>query len=448
MKRLLTIWFCILFGFTLSLGAQESTNDLTKTELAESDSRASDLELDDPKNIDIKSLTELRVKLLGEDGENVVGAAVMPYAMRMVNENAHGYWNREKLGSPKDFFSDEDGVATIRYPAKVYSLPQPMTTSLVTFQIRHSDFVTKVVHLELGPDYENAIEETEVQLKKGCELVLSAQDENEVPIEHFGVVMAGYEQPEFWASVGQGGKRTSSLNDGTHQTLLVKPQDDGPTLFSGLLPLRVRPNQALKIRNVKLSPGSRVVGQLSKNVTRPVRDGYAITTSVPRPAGESSDKTTPSLTWEDWAEINEDGSFELPSVPRSGEIQIIAICEGWVSTTTVPEARGHVMGQLFDVDETLTKVDVEMEETGVLEVIVTRPDGGPLMEGYVSSWPNQRYYKGGSTILGQRYRSINIIENQLRPRDAKKPLELHSLKANKTSSLLVGFAHHVGHFLR
>jgi hypothetical protein len=377
------------------------------------------LDLSDPKNVDAASLTELRVVLVGEAGEPVVGAAVMPYAMRMRDENGHGYWNSDKLGPPKDYFSDASGVAVIRYPAKVYALPEPMVTSLVTFQVRHADFVSKVVDCELGADLDQPLDETQVELKKGCELQLSAIDDQGQPLQGFGVVMAGPYEPAFWADDGEGGKRTSSLNDGTWQTMLVKPQADGTHWFSGLLAMRVRPSQALRIRNVKLSPGTRVSGVLADNVPRPVCGGTVMTVTLPKPEGDAWGEIAPSLLWYEWAEIQADGTFELPSVPRSGQIQVIATCDGWVSKTTIAEAGSFVMGQLFEIADPATEVVVDMEATGTLELTVLDPTGQPLNSGSVSTWPNQRYYKGGSTFLGARLRTVHQVMNQLLPADQR-----------------------------
>jgi hypothetical protein len=166
-----------------------------------------------------------------------------------------------------------------------------------------------------------------------------------------------------------------------------------------------------------------VIGKLADEVPRPVKDGYVITTSVPKPAGYSYDKQTPSLCWHDSEPIAEDGSFIIASIPRSGEIQIIAVCDGWVSKTTIPESHGFVKGQLFDVSGESIEPVVQMERTGTIELTILKPDGTPLESGEVSAWPNQRYHKGGSTVLGQKVSSVKLVENQLRsPEDQAYPV--------------------------
>lgn len=371
----------------------------------------------DAENIDQQSLTELVVELKNDDGEPVEGATVMVYAMRMEEGGGHGYWNSEKLGPPTNVISDEDGRAVVQYPAKVSSTPRNLTTRLVTFLVRHFNYVQQVVHFDLGP------ETAEVTLKKGCEIKLSAVDSNGGSVKDFGVMIAGPYDPAYWVDdPDTGGRRTGAASDGTWQTMLVKPQENDVTLFSSVIPLRVRPSQAVRIRNLKLEPGTRVEGNLSKNVPRPIKNGFAITCTAPKPAGESYGEEDPSLTWSQWAPINEDGSFVLESIPPSGKIQIIAVCDDWVSITE-PEHRVFVKGQLFDIDGAIIYPIVEMEETGALEVLVKLPSGEALTGGRVSSWPNQQYYLGGSTILGRRFNSIRLIENQIRPIDEKEGID-------------------------
>ncbi len=401
-------------GLLSSLQA-ETGSTATSDEDAQAGKEPAEKQLETTREISKTSLRDLAVKLIDEDGQPVSGAKVMPYAMRMVENNAHGFWDREVLGPPVDYESDASGVATIRYPGKTFNRPKPYTTSLVTFQIRHFNFVTQTVHLELGPDYDNPITETEVQLKRGCELEVSAADEAGNTIEQYAVLMAGDSYPTLWEEKDTGVRRTSALDDGTRQILLVAPQDDGPTLFSGVRPLRVRPGQALKLRGIKLRPGATLTGRLSADVPRPVRAGHVIVTAAPRPQERNGLEEERTLTWHDWAEVQPDGSFRIESLPRGGKVQVIAVCDDWVCTTTLGENDFFVEGQLFDLNEGTTDIEVQMERTGTLELELLTPDKEPLDSGVVSSWPNQRFYKGGSTILGQRFRSLQFAKTQISP---------------------------------
>ncbi len=362
--------------------------------------------------IDFTKMAELVVQVVDEQDQPISSATVHPYAMRGAEGGGHGYWNEALIGPPKTVVSNEAGHAVIKYPVHIGSATDPLTTNLVTFQVQHTDFVQQVVHFNLGP------EAAKVTMKAGCEVQLSAIDPSGKPVPKFAVMMAGPLSPSYWADDGQGGRRTRSASDGAWQTMIVKPQVDGPTLFSGVLPLRVQPDQDVKIRNVKLLPGTKIRGVLADNVPRPVKNGYVIATSAPKPAENSYAKKDPSLTWHDWTTIDEDGTFELASIPRGGELQMIGICDGWLASTNIPEAQGHfIMGQLFQLDKDKPQIDLslEMEQTGSLELTVMQPDGSPLNDGEVSSWPNQLYLKGGSTLLGQRFRTLPLAERQLLP---------------------------------
>jgi hypothetical protein len=363
-------------------------------------------------SIDFKKMADLIVQVMDDQEKPIAGATVYPYAMRAVEGDGHGYWNDELIGPPKTVVTDANGKAVIQYPVHIGSATEPRTTNLVTFQVQHTDFVQQVVHFSLGP--ESAV----VTMKAGCEVQLSAIDPDGQPVPDFAVMMAGPLAPSYWADDGNGGRRTRSASDGAWQTMIVKPREDGPTLFSGILPLRVQPEQDVKIRNVKLLPGTKIVGTLSDNVPRPVKNGYIIATAAPKPAESSYGEKDPSLTWHDWTEIMEDGTFELESIPRGGDLQVIGICDGWLSSTDIPEAHGHfVMGQLYTLDKDAPQfqLTLEMEPTGSLELTVLQPDGSPLNAGEIASWPNQSYLKGGSTLLGQRYRSLQFVESQLTP---------------------------------
>jgi hypothetical protein len=364
--------------------------------------------------LDLSKMTDLKVVLKGDDGMPVVGASVTPYAMRMKGQNGHGYWNDEKFGPPKAALSDQQGEAVIRYPSQVDVGSELYTTSLVTFQIEHSDYVPKTVHFDLGPP------QAEVTLQPGCEVQLSAVDEAGNPVNKFAVLMAGPHATTNWVDDGQNGRRTRAMKDGKWQTILVSIPEKGPTLFSGVMPLAVRPKQAVKLRNIRLLPGARVFGKLSDNVPRPIKEGRIIATSAPKPADSSYAENDPSIVWHECTGIDEKGEFELPSLPRGGEVQVIAICDGWLSKTTIKEANGFfVAGQLFPIDSEEVSLIVDMEQTGVLDITVKKPDGSPLEGATVAAWPNQMYYKGGSTVLGQEINSRDSVIHQLTPLDQR-----------------------------
>ena len=142
----------------------------------------------------------------------------------------------------------------------------------------------------------------------------------------------------------------------------------------------------------------------------------------PKPAKNSWAEEDPTLLWHDWAPIQPDGGFRFASIPRGGFVQLLAVCDGWVAETNFDEANDHfVMGQKFDVQQQ-DAVDavVQMEPTGILDITVVDPQGQPLGEGSVACSPNQAVWMGGSTLLGQRLRTLDFVERQLRSEETER----------------------------
>lgn len=365
----------------------------------------------------------LDVIVTDEDGEPIADAYLNPYAMRIVENggNGHGYWNNDVMGPPKIVRTDADGLATIRFPKAMHTYHQDMTVQQVSFGVQHALFVSQTVHLDLGPD--RALAKTDVSLVEGAELKVSAVDGKKEPIVDFVTQVAGRNAPSIWSTDpdNESTKLTRSIQDGSWQTMLVAIRDDGKHLFSECFPLKFRKGKAVNLRGMPLTPGTVIRGKLSDNVPRPVGDGYVIATAAPMPAGSSYAKENPSLTWQDWAELQPDGSFVFPSMPRSGEVQLIVVCDGWLSKTTNPAAH-FVEGQVFNLEPGEVDVTVEMEKTGTLDLTVVGADGKPFNSGKISSWPNQLHHKGGSTFLGRRFRKSDDAKLQLIPPDKRPSL--------------------------
>ncbi|MDB5389143.1 MAG: hypothetical protein JWM11_4789, partial [Planctomycetaceae bacterium] len=194
---------------------------------AANDDKSAKTEKNPAKSRDRTKLAELKVVVRDSEGKPVVGAFVWPYAMRVKEQEGHGFWDDEKFGTPQFGSSDNQGIAVIRYPAKIESGAEVFTTRLLTFTAEHPDFVRQTVHFDLGPP------QAEVILEPGCEVQISAVDDKGTAVPNFAVLMSGENATDQWVGDGQNGRRTRSVQDGKWQTLLVSIPDMGPTLFSG-----------------------------------------------------------------------------------------------------------------------------------------------------------------------------------------------------------------------
>jgi len=61
----------------------------------------------------------LQVTVVDEEENPVVGAALSPYAMRMKEEDGHGFWNYELLGPPQSHVTNDAGQTNLRFPRRM-----------------------------------------------------------------------------------------------------------------------------------------------------------------------------------------------------------------------------------------------------------------------------------------------------------------------------------------
>ena len=237
---------------------------------------------------------------------------------------------------------------------------------------------------------------------------------------------------------------------------LVHVPQEGPAWFSELIDLKSLKQKSPIVLKPQLRPGIRVSGRLAETVPRPIKNGRVVakviqggpraTTfgilpgTVPHLADLAADIHPWSISLE--ANINEDGSFVFESVPADEDLQIIALCDGWVSRSPTAqeltayakahgfetddgrEPDGEVYPQLFRTTTAGINPIVPMERTTDCEVTVVDDAGQPLADAKVSFDPNQCWFQFGSEGLGTGFDSLKLLRTQFQTGEPPKfPIE-------------------------
>lgn len=363
--------------------------------------------------VETKSYT---LRLVDGEGEPVPGVDVIASGVRCEEEAGSWFgWPYPNVGKNNLLRTDDQGEVTVQYPVRYGNPRRWLTTTRIDFRFVHSDYVYGDVEVEVQEG-----DKTEHTIKPGCPVLFTAQDAGGQSVSKFGAVVAGAGGQAQW-KLQDGQLRSRGLPDGGWQTMLVSPQPSGQHLFSGILPVRYHQGNGVTIRDVKLTPGLELRGQVSLNVERPVVDGKVLVHCLPKPRGAVHAQKDASLAWSDFTEIQPDGSFVFKSLPRTGVIQIIALCRGWVIQSEPREGAGNffvhgvqVHLDQIEFEENLVQgVELPMEPAGALKVLVQTEDGRPVVGAEVSTWPNQLLDKSGSNILGRGIRSADLLRESI-----------------------------------
>lgn len=314
--------------------------------------------------------------------------------------------------------TDQRGIARLKYPdAAEYNERIPVESIKMT--VVHSDFRSKDVIVPVGG---KSVMPFEIKLEPGISLSINAIDEKGIALkEPFGILISKMGSMQRWSRPSADKAYCRSISDGNRQIMLVQPRPDGLHRFSDVLTYHFRAEleNEVKLEDVELLTGIPIRGKLSDKVPRPVQNGWVIAVQLPLPAGDSWDEALPSLIYYDAVDINADGTFQFPSMPLTGTVQLIAGCDGWVGLQE--EKSPFVVGETFPVVGTSVDVELQMITTFDAKVRVVDTQGNPVSGVIVSSSPNQLFKKGGSTILGERFQSMPAIESNLR--DVPRPIK-------------------------
>jgi hypothetical protein len=350
---------------------------------------------------DAQEIHTCEVHIVTPDGRPVPDAIIVPGAI-----NKQYFWPWDQLpATPKK--SNEEGLAAIRYPAHAY--PEKIQVESITMSVSHADYCRQNVVVPVDPSGKPF----EIILKPGIEFSIDAVDEDGNPVPQPFAVM--------FAKSVSGGRfhrpqphlaQCRSIESGNQQIMLVQPGDSGLHRFSEVITYRfdAEKEPVVTIQDVEIRPGISVRGKLHPDVPRPVMNGQVVAVHVPLPAGDSWDEALPSLLYYDSVTIDEDGTFEFASMPHTGTIQLIALCDGWVGLQD--EEFPFIVGETFEVNDESLEVELEMKPTFDAVIRVVDKSGQPVEGVTVAGSPNQLYRKGGSTILGQQNSSMAGLKGQ------------------------------------
>ncbi|MCA9007556.1 MAG: hypothetical protein KDA70_19950, partial [Planctomycetaceae bacterium] len=196
---------------------------------------------------------------------------------------------------------------------------------------------------------------------------------------------------------------------------VVARNEEGPVLFSHLIDV-TKPERVEEDGTIVaiLEPGIRLEGRLDDSVPRPIKHGC-----VELYINEGADhKIGGGWTWQQTANVKEDGTFEFDSLPTGGQAQLFALVDGYQSTRPTIQSlkdylKRHNAGpesvlenairrhdafwpHLFPLTKGLYKTEVELPctPTTSLDVKVVDPLGQPIEGAEVKFNPNGLFFGG------------------------------------------------------
>jgi hypothetical protein len=345
-----------------------------------------------------QELISLPVRVVDPEGQPVVGAVVIPWALR--SALGHGHWQADRVGGaePPTLVTDQDGKADFVYP-RYAALNEQVATTQVTLSIDHPEFAyvgyqyINVPALDMGPHA--------ITLQRGVVIDLAPVENGEpAPLRD---LYAMWNDGRSWKAgvapaVVDGALRLPPIRPGNVQALLVRLEGGLATHFSPIFDLDLEDGAKLR-QSAELRPAVRIEGSLSENVPRPVKNGRIQAETLPKQCCRQN------VEWRTWARIAEDGTFVIESWPPDEAIQMIALCDGHIAESGKPPAgiEGRESDrcrrpQVFSPQAARGPIVLRMQPIGRCMIETVDEQGLPLAGVKVGSYPNVGWWNGGSQI--------------------------------------------------
>jgi len=366
----------------------------------------------------------VKVKIRVEDphGHPVSGAELRGRALRTRAERgAHYGWSPARHGEPATGLTDEDGMVNLSVPRFV---TEALETGEVTWIVDHTDYVRADVDLRVDED------PGVVNLSHGRKIIVNGVfKETGKPITDnlYATVSRGGARE--WNPIRNGKLISRTLSYDCSLMRLIYLPDDGSVLFSELIDLTDKGQmRRTVVRDVPLAPGTRIVGELSPEVPRPIVNGYLGVEVTHR---RGFDDYRQRLSWRHWVAIERDGTFAVESVPRDCIGQLIAVCDGWLPAPTdrrvleelsldqfVERSGSRVTPHVIPISGDEVSCTLRMLRTASCRVKVVSPDGSPVAGARVAMSPNQFWFGGGSNLVGDVSRQDLVFRLSPEEREA------------------------------
>lgn len=356
-----------------------------------------------PDKADGQELLSLPVKVVDPDGKPVDGAAIRPWALRC--SQGHGWWRDDGLGNsePPTVKTNAAGEADVPFPKYAIAKEKVVVTE-VTISIDHPDFaLVDSKHIPVLPKVPPRVE---LSLVRGGSVVLRPVE----MVKGGGVegLHAIWSDGRSWRKESpptfteEGNLRLPTMPLGQRSARLARVKGDEIVSLSRRIVFDVDSGDP-ELKQALMPPPRKIVGKLSDNVPRPVKNGRVKAESLPL----TDDDQKGECGWFSWAPVAEDGTFEIKAWPEDEGIQLIALCDGYVAKWGDPpagieeERRGLRRPQVCSVEELNEgggDVEIQMEPMILCKVTAVDQQGEPIAGVKVMSYPNVCWWRGGSQV--------------------------------------------------
>lgn len=361
---------------------------------------------------------QLVIKVVDEAGKPVEGAKVVPFGISALPNAASTYlyarWDArsEKYSygvPPQPAMTDAAGEARLAFPKRIRSQYEGAEADMDTCAI-----ILAVYHKNYSPAVEQSYPTDKAHaplvLHPGATLKLSGYISSpEAIVTNVWPQVSDWNVPlDEVAQVDKGLCTIRGLPVGPHYIRLVYWPAKGAPRFSDPVLVDAKPNQTRTL-NLELKAPMRLEGELDESVPRPVHNGY-VQVHVSYPAEFHSDAGY--SRWDDWARINEDGTFRIDALPQ-GAVQVIGVCDGF--TWQIPGAdteEGYgvsALSQEFAPQGDTAHVRLKMQPAATFKVSVVDPEGRPIVGAKVSSYPLARWFSSRVQVVDPLRRTADEI---------------------------------------